>query len=105
MEFIILYVLSHIFVGVFSGFMGMYFNLASRKRKFTPFALFIVITYLFYVAVILGLAQTIWWITQNAFIPDAYKGVSTILLLLFVYPGVLLAKKLLGPSKNLPKPA
>jgi uncharacterized membrane protein len=73
--------------------MGVYVNLPTHKLKYTHYYLFIALMYLLYMAVVAGLVQGIWWITNNtSLISEAYKGISTIIMLLSVYPGVLLAK-------------
>lgn len=99
MEIRILYLFAHIFMGAFTGFMGIYVNLKSHKTKIIPYYLFLGIIYVVYMSVMLGLVKLIVWIDKHWLISQAYIGISTILMLLSVYPSVLLAKKLFGLSK------
>jgi hypothetical protein len=100
MGMIILYLLAHMFMGAFTGFMGICVNLESHKTKIAPYFLIIAIICIVYMAVMLGLAGFIGWIDRNWVIPDSYIGLFTVLMLLSVYPGVLFAKKLFGSSKS-----
>ena len=74
--------------------MGIYVNLESHKAKLIPYHFILAIICIVYLAVMFGLAKLIGWADKHFLISDAYIGLSTILMLLSVYPGVLLAKKL-----------
>jgi uncharacterized membrane protein YsdA (DUF1294 family) len=75
MEIRILYLLALIFMGTFTGFMGIYVNLESHKTKRAPYFSIIAIICIVNMAVMLGLARLIGWITQNTvLISEVYKG-------------------------------
>jgi hypothetical protein len=95
MEIKVLYLLAHFFIGFLSGFMGIYVNLEAHKKNFLPYFLVLAIIYSVYITVILGLARFIGWVDKHILISQAYIGLSTILMLLSVYPGILFAKKIL----------
>jgi hypothetical protein len=101
MEMIILYLLAHVFMGAYTAFMGIYINLESHKTKFMPYYCIIAIIYIAYMATMIGLASLIAWIDKHYLISQVYNMASTILMLLSVYPSFLLAKKLLGPTRNI----
>ncbi|AEF99857.1 hypothetical protein Metme_1434 [Methylomonas methanica MC09] len=97
MKYLIIYFFLHVFFGVFTGYMGVYINFSSHKKKYTNYHLFIALMYFMYMILVAGLVQGIWWITNNtSSISELYKGVSTIIMLLSVYPGAMLAKRYKG---------
>jgi uncharacterized membrane protein len=84
MEIRILYLFAHIFMGFFTGFMGIYVNLKSHKTKIIPYYLLLGIIYVVYMSVMLGLVKLIVWIDKHWLISQAYIGFSTILMILSV---------------------
>lgn len=90
-KMITLYFMLSILLGCFAGFMGVFFkrmsNSVSLVARLVPYFLFI--------AVVLILAQSIWWITHHVHILEFNKGIATFLMLFSVVPGILLARKLL----------
>lgn len=94
MKITILYLLLVISIGIISGFMIVFVNLESHKKNKFPYILILSGIYFSYMAIMLGLAQSIWWITNNFHISEIIKGLGTLLMIIFVLPSTRVAKKI-----------
>jgi len=98
MRYLILDYALSILIGFLSGFLGTYNLILQKERPLSKTRLLRIVIYIFYMTVVLAIAQGMWLISQTIHIAPVHNITSTILMGLAILPGRKICQKIFEKS-------